>query len=225
MRTRPSVSAMSRRMSHDEIRSELLAEFDDEDWASYHQLVGWLREIGVAGSALKVGEPAPDFLLPDADGNLVSSARLRDRGPVVLSFFQGGWCPFCTAELRTLQEVKTEFAAAGADLVVISPDTQHFPRQLRKEHGLNLTILGDVDYGVAMAYGILFAVPEALLRHYARRGVDIGGRHGSPVTMLPIPATYVIDRRGEITSAFVEPDFTLRQDPNAILKAIKEAAR
>lgn len=210
-------------MSHERIRSEILAEFDDEDWASYRRLVGWLREIGAANGALKVGERAPDFLLPDADGNLVSSERLRERGPLVLSFFQGGWCPFCTAELRTLQEAKSEFGAAGASLVVVSPDTRHFPRQLRKENGLDLTILGDVDYGVAMAYGVLFAVPEGVLRHYARRGVDIGGRHGSPVTMLPIPATYVIDRRGKITSAFVEPDYSLRQEPDEILKALKKA--
>ena len=210
-------------MSHEQIRSEILAEFDDEDWASYRQLVGWLREIGAADGALKVGEWAPDFLLPDADGNLVSSERLREKGPVVLSFFQGGWCPFCTAELRTLQEAKSEFAAAGANLVVVSPDTRQFPRQLRKEYGFDLTILGDVDYGVAMAYGVLFAVPEAVLRHYARRAVDIGGRHGSSVTMLPIPATYVIDRRGKITSAFVEPDYALRQEPDEILKAVREA--
>ena len=214
---------MSREMSHDRMRSEIFAEFDDEDWASYRRLVGWLREIGAAEGALKVGEVAPDFLLPDADGNLVSSERLRAKGPVVLSFFQGGWCPFCTAELRALQEAKSELAAAGANLVVISPDTQHFPRYLRKEYGFDLTILGDVDYGVAMAYGVLFAVPESVLRHYARRGVDIGGRHGSPVTMLPIPATYVVDRRGKITSAFVEPDYALRQAPDEILKAVREA--
>jgi peroxiredoxin len=216
---------MSRRMSHDRVRSEIFAEFNDEDWSSYRQLVGWLREIGAADGALKVGERAPDFLLPDADGNLVSSVRLREKGPVVLSFYQGGWCPFCTAELRALQEAKSEFEAAGANLAVVSPDTRHFPRQLRKEYGFDLTILGDVDYGVAMAYGVLFAVPEGLLQHYARRGVDIGGRHGSPVTMLPIPATYVIDRRGTIISAFVEPDYALRQDPEEILNALKEAVR
>ena len=216
---------MSRTMSYEQSRSEVLAGFDQDDWSSSRQLVGWLREIGAADGALKVGEPAPDFLLPDADGNLVSSARLREKGPLVLSFFQGGWCPFCTAELRALQVAEAKFGAAGASLVVISPDTQHFPRQLRKENGLDLTILGDVDYGVAMAYGVLFAVPEGVLRHYARRGVDIGGRHGSPVTMLPIPATFVVDRHGGIASAFVEPDFTRRQEPDEILKVLEEAAR
>ena len=73
-----------------QIRTELLTTFSAADWESYRYLVGWLRDTDVASHALKVGDTAPDFLLPDADGRLHSSEQLRRNGPLVLSFFRGG---------------------------------------------------------------------------------------------------------------------------------------
>jgi peroxiredoxin len=206
-----------------QIRTELLATFSPADWESYNHLVGWLRETGVASRALKVGDAAPDFLLPDADGRLHSSVQLRRDGPVVLSFFRGGWCPFCTAELCALQAAKEEFERFGATLAVVTPETRDFPRQLRRTLGLDLKVLSDVDYGVALSYGVLFRVPEETKSHYLELGFDFGARHGSPVWMLPIPATYVIDAEGRIRSAFVEPDFTIREEPERILESLRQA--
>lgn len=207
-----------------EIRSELMTTFSAADWESYNHLVGWLRETGVASQALKVGDAAPDFLLPDADGRLHSSEQLRRDGPLVLSFFRGGWCPFCTAELCALQAAKDEFESLGATLAVVTPETRQFPRQLRQKLGLDLKVLSDVDHGVAVSYGVLFRVPDETKAHYAGLGFDFGARHGSPVWMLPIPATYVIDKDGRIRSAFVEPDFTIREEPAEILASLRRAA-
>lgn len=208
----------------DQIRAELFSAFDQHEWVNYDRLTDWLRETDIASSALKVGDTAPDFLLPDWEGRLVSSARMREKGPLVLSFYRGGWCPFCTSELQALQAARSAFDEAGATVVVISPDTMHFPRDLRREKGLDLTLLSDVDYGVAISYGLLFPVPEDVRAHYLERGVDIGARHGSPVTMLPVPATYVVRSDGRIASAFVDVDFTRRQEPEEILAAVRDAA-
>ena len=103
-----------------QIRTELLTTFSPADWESYNHLVGWLRDTDVASHAFKVGDPAPDFLLPDSDGRLHSSEQLRRNGPLVLSFFRGGWSPFCTAELCALQAAKDEFGSVGATLAVVT---------------------------------------------------------------------------------------------------------
>jgi len=206
------------------IRTELLTTFSSADLESYNHLVGWPRDTDVASHALKVGDDAPDFLLPDADGRLHSSEQLRRNGPLVLSFFRGGWCPFCTAELCALQAAKDEFESVGATLAVVTPETRDCPRQLKRSLGLDLNVLSDVDYGVAMSYGVLFRVPDETKAHYSEQGFDFGARHGSPVWMLPIPATYVIDAKGRIRSAFVEPDFTKREEPAQILAALRQAA-
>ena len=208
----------------DQIRAELFSAFDQREWVNYDRLTEWLRETDIASNALKVGDTAPDFLLPDWEGRLVSSAQMREKGPLVVSFYRGGWCPFCTSELVALQGARAAFDEAGATVVVISPDTMHFPRDLRREKGLDLTLLSDVDYGVAISYGLLFPVPEEVRMHYLERGVDIGARHGSPVTMLPVPATYVVRPDGRIFSAFVDVDFTRRQEPDEIVAAVRGAA-
>jgi peroxiredoxin len=207
-----------------QMRTELLTTFSPADWESYNHLVGWLRDTDVASHALKVGYAAPDFLLPDADGRLHSSEQLRRDGPVVLSFFRGGWCPFCTAELCALQAANEEFERVGATLAVVTPETRDFPRQLKRKLGLDLKVLSDVDYGVAVSYGVLFRVPDETKAHYSGLGFDFGARHGSPILMLPIPATFVIDAKGRIRSAFVEPDFTIREEPEQILASLRRAA-
>lgn len=207
-----------------QIRTELLTTFSAADWESYHHLVGWLRDTDVASHALNVGDTAPDFLLPDADGRLHSSEELRRNGPLVLSFFRGGWCPFCTAELCALQAAKDEFESVGATLAVVTPETGDFPRQLKRSLGLDLKVLSDVDYGVAVSYGVLFQVPDEIKAHYSGLGFDFGARHGAPVWMLPIPATYVIDAEGRIRSAFIEPDFTIREEPAQILASLRQIA-
>jgi peroxiredoxin len=207
-----------------QVRNELLVGLSDADREAYRHLVDWLRKTDVASHALQVGDTAPDFLLPDAHGRLHSSEHLRGEGPLVVSFYRGGWCPFCNAELRALQAVKAELDSLKANLVVLSPETRDLPRQLKRQLNLDLTMLADVDHGVAISYGVLFRVPEETKAHYAGQGYDFGQRHGSTEWMLPIPATFVIDQAGVVRGAFVEPDFTIRQEPSDILDNVRRLA-
>lgn len=212
-------------MTLDQVRNELLAGFDKAERENYIRLVDWLRRADVASRALQAGDTAPDFLLPDAHGRLHSSERLRQEGPLVVSFYRGGWCPFCKAELHALQAVKAEFDSLKANLVVLSPETRDLPRQLKQRLNLDLTMLADVDHGVAISYGLLFRIPDEIKAYYSGLGCDFGHRHGSTEWMLPIPATYVIDHDGVIKCAFVEPDFTIRQEPSDILLAVRQLAK
>lgn len=209
----------------DQVRHELLAEFNDADRESYAHLVDHLRKTDATANALQVGDTAPDFLLPDENGRLHSSKDLRSEGPLVVSFYRGGWCPFCTAELRALQAIKADLGSLQAKVVVLSPDTRDLPRQLKQELDLDLTMLADVDHGVATTYGIVFRVPEETRAHYAGLGYDFGHRHGSTEWMLPIPATYLIDQDGVVRCAFVEPDFTIRQEPSEIVSRVGQLAK
>jgi peroxiredoxin len=221
-----SVELMSDHLtkSLNQARNELLAGLSETDREAYIRLVDWLGKTDVASRALQVGDTAPDFLLPDEHGRLHSSKHLRREGPLVVSFYRGGWCPFCNAELRALQAVKAEFDSLKANLVVLSPETRDLPRQLKRQLNLGLTMLADVDHGVAISYGVLFRVPDETKAHYAGQGYDFGHRHGSTEWMLPIPATCVIDQDGVVRGAFVEPDFTIRQEPSDILATVRQLA-
>lgn len=222
MTSRPTITSLS------SIRPELVGAFDAAERQAHRGLVDWLRETDVASRALRVGDTAPDFLLPDAYGRLHSSEQLRHHSPLVINFFRGGWCPFCSAQLCALEAARRSFDAFNAKIVLLTPDTGHFPRQLKAQLDLDLTILSDVDYGVAVSYGVLFRVPDQIKAHYTALGHDLGARHGSSDWMLPIPATYVVDQGGTIRSAFVEPDYTIRQEADdivAALRAVSDARR
>jgi peroxiredoxin len=205
-------------------RIELLAGLSDADREAYGHLVDWLRKTDAVSHALQVGDTAPDFLLPDEQGRLHSSKQLRDEVPLVVSFYRGGWCPFCNAELGALQAIKANLDGLGASLVVLSPDTRDLPRQLKQQLNLDLTMLADVDHAVAISYGLLFGVPDETRAHYAGLGYDFGHRHGTTEWMLPFPATYLIDQDGVVRGAFVEPDFTIRQEPSDILARVRQLA-
>ena len=146
-----------------QIRNETLAVFSPAQTAAYKHFVLWLKTNGIADHALKENDRAPDFILPDANGRLVSSLELREKGPLVISFFRGDWCPFCKAELCALQAAQPRIHHLKASLLAISPDTGEFPRILK--HNLNLDklqILADVDYGVSLAFGVIFSVPNEI---------------------------------------------------------------
>lgn len=205
-----------------QMRGEILAAFSPSQIAAYEKFACWLTASGVTEQALKPGDHAPDFILPDADGRLVFSHSLREQGPLVVSFFHGDWCPFCVAELCALQAVLPQIEDLRATLVAISPETGDFPRMLKRRFGLaRLQILADVDYGVSLAFGVIFSVPGEVRDYYRQNDIDLPARHGSPAWMLPISATYTIGEDGIIRDAYVEADFTLRQEPSVIIERLR----
>jgi len=130
--------------------------------------------------------------------------------------------PVLQRRASRLQAIKAEYDSLNANLVVLPPEFRDLPRQLKRQLNLDLTMLADVDHGVAISYGVLFRVPEETKAHYAGLGYDFGHRHGATEWMLPIPETFVIDQDGVVRGAFVEPDFTIRQEPSDILNRVRQ---
>lgn len=186
-----------------------------------------LRDLAakeIAAGSLKDGEAFPEFELPDADGRLVGLAELLAKGPLVVSFFRGDWCPYCTAELHAYQAALPEFHRLGAQLVAVTPDTRAAFVSQRRRHKLAYQILSDVDYGLALACGILFRLPDALRLMYREAGIDLAERHGTSGCFLPFPATYIIDRSGIVRHAEIDPDFRRRMEPAQVLEVLKGLA-
>ena len=186
--------------------------------AFYGVLEEWITASDVMERTLKPGDPMPGFMAPMIDGRLVSSLELLRSGPVVISFFRGAWCTFCVEELRALDAALPQFAARSVGVVAISSETSEPARRLQSE--LSIPLLSDVDYAIGLLFGVIFVVPPFMRAHLEARGINLSELHGSRTWMLPIPATYVIDRNGAVAAAFVDPDFTCRTDPGDILEVI-----
>ncbi len=184
------------------------------------RLVQGLIDSGAADGALREGDRMPEFFLPNAEGDLVSSSQLLANGPLVLSFYRGMWCPYCSEELNALAAASPSLKAAGATVAAITPEIGGAALKTKKERDLQFEILCDVDNGVAMEFGLMFRIPEDIQADYMKFNVNMPKIYGNDGWMIPIPATYVVGRDGVIVYAYVNPDYRERCDPESLVEIV-----
>jgi len=204
--------------------AENLARLRDSNplWkARYDTLVQGLREAGVGEGALKTGDAAPDFALTTAEGRIETLADLLAKGPLVLSFYRGKWCPYCVTELEALREASSDIAAFGANLVAVTAEDCGGALAAKRKHSLEFEILCDFENGLGLAFGLVYRVPDAIRGFYQEANLNFPLIYGNDSWFLPIPATYVIGQDGVIRHAYVNPDFRERLDPAIILDVLK----
>jgi peroxiredoxin len=189
-----------------------------------HRATDELIASGAAQRALKVGDQAPLFTLKDTQSNPVSLSALLADGPVVVSFYRGVWCPYCNMELQALEAARPEFERLGAKLIAISPQTPVNSRRSVRENKLNFPILSDTNNDVANAFGLKFVLPDYLVELYKSLKNELPSFNGDPSWTLPMPGRFVIAPDRTIVYAEVNPDYTLRPEPEALLPALKKVA-
>lgn len=186
-----------------------------------HRATAELIASGQADHALKVGAVAPSFTLAEADDGPLSSTDLLARGPLVLSFYRGVWCPYCNIELEALQEASAAIRATGAQLVAISPQSLVNGRKAKHEKQVTFPMLSDPNGEVANAFGLRFRLPDDLIALYKSFGVDLAVVNDDPSWTLPMPARFVVAPDGVIVYAEVSPDYTRRPDPTDLLPVLE----
>lgn len=205
--------------------TEVLSSLRDRQspkWRSlYDAMVQHLVDEGAADDALKPGDRLPDFMLASAEGHFVRAQDLLAKGPVVLSFYRGRWCPYCSAELDALNAVATKIRDSGAALVAVTAEAGGEAIRTKFERQFDFEILCDLDNGLALECGLVFKLTPEVQKAYLESNLDLPKLYGNTSWFLPIPATYVIDRAGVIREAYVNPDFRHRLDPATIMQAIE----
>ena len=190
-----------------------------------HRVTNELIASGQAERALRAGDRAPSFTLPDPDGQLVSSAELLAKGPLVVTFYRGAWCPFCSLDLQALEEARSEMEARGATLVAISPQTAPNSRKAQRTNKLGFPILGDQGGELAARFGIRWKLPKDLQEIHKQLGADLTAFNGDDSWTLPMPARYVIGEDGVIAYAEINPDYTRRPEPSDIYPVLDRLRR
>lgn len=193
--------------------------------ATMRKATAELVASGLADRALKVGDKLPDFTMMDPNGVPVSSAALLAKGPLVISFYRGVWCPYCNMELQALEAAYPAFKELGASLIAISPQTPVNSRKSVRQNNLSFPILSDAGNAVAAAFGLRFAMPDYLIELYKGLKNDLPGFNGDHSWTLPMPARFVADRDGTILYAEVNPDYTKRPEPEDLLPALHQTLR
>ena len=208
--------------------SEMLQRFGAETPRAvqnqFDAFVAGLRDLGIGAAAPQVGEAVPAFSLPDAAGHHRSLDGLLVDGPIVLSFNRGGWCPYCSHELRAWCEHMPALRSAGANLVVVTPEVGGRAALLAHLVGTDADLLCDVDHGVALASGLAFHMGQELQQSYVEWGLDLAEIYGSASGILPVPATFVIDSGGIVRFAHADPDFRIRAEPDEVMASVAALA-
>jgi peroxiredoxin len=184
-----------------------------------------LRTGAIARTMLKVGDRAPAIVLRNAKGEIIDIGALRKKGSVIITFYRGGWCPYCNLELKAFQDILPEIKAAGASLVAISPEKPDGTLSTVEKNALAFEVLSDVGQKVGRAFGLVYQFTDELRSAYHGFGLDIPAYNGAPGEWaLPVSATYVIDRDGTIIYAYTEVDYRDRADPRDVLDLLTRKA-
>jgi peroxiredoxin len=181
-----------------------------------------LVDSGIVDRAPKVGDKCPDVTLPNLLGEPVRLGGLLQQGPVVLTFYRGGWCPYCNLELHAYQQVLPELKATGATLVAITPEIADQSLTTVEKNALEFEVLTDLNSEYARKLGLVFTVANELRGIYRGFGIDIEKHNGEGQFDVPLASTFIVDGDGTIAYAFVAADYTLRAEPAEIIKILKE---
>lgn len=208
----------------DERKSAFNEKASDYIKKIYQEGIDSVENQGVLGHALNVGDKAPDFTLKNALGeNVYLYETLKDNS-VILTWYRGGWCPYCNLTLQQLQRSVDAFAAAGAKLLALTPEVPDKSLSTKEKNDLNFEVLSDIDNKVAEHYKIVFDLTDEVGKQY-EEAFGLSKYNGNEENKLPLAATYLIDQKGIIQYAFLDKDYRNRAEPADILEALKKMSK
>jgi len=205
-------------------RAEFSRTAQPESVALYEAKIEELCVEFARRNPVRAGDKAPDFTLPNGQGQPVTLSALLGDGPVVLTFYRGGWCPYCNLQLRAYQASLPDIQALGARLVAVSPQLPDNSMSTAEANALLFDVLSDVGNHIARSYGLAYTLPGELQQALRSVNKALPDVNGDESWELPVPATYVIDPGRRIAAAQIDVDYRNRLDPEEIMAALKQVA-
>jgi peroxiredoxin len=200
-------------------RKELIARYVPAETRAVHaRVVSELRARRLASEALPIGAKAPEFELKDHNGKLIRSGELLSKNRLIICFIRGRWCPFCVGQIEAMNLIVPDIEPADASLVAISPHTVQQSFFMHDQYRLRFPLLSDAGNAVARQFGLTYKVPDYQQVVYKRAFVNLPHANGEDTWELPIPATYIIGPGGTVLYASADEDYTVRPEPEDILR-------
>lgn len=201
-------------------KQAFLEKADSSKITAYEKGIKDVETTGILDNALNLGAKAKDFTLSNANGDSVNLYALLENGPVILTWYRGGWCPYCNLTLRYLQQSIPEFKKYNAQLVALSPETPDKSLNTKEKNELDFEVLSDIDNKVGLDYGVVYTLPAEIAKRY-ENGFGLSTYNGNNKNQLPLAATYVIEQDGSIGFAYLNADYRERAEPKDIIEVLK----
>jgi peroxiredoxin len=179
------------------------------------------KALSARTNAIGVGDKAPHFSLPMADGGMWNLGQSLDQGEydsLVVVFYRGTWCTYCNLYLRGLLEVRSQLSDANAALIAVSPEAAPASAEdAGTTEGTEFPVLIDHGGKVAEQFGLTFEMNDGAKTVLKSSGLDLEKRNADGRWILPVPGTFVIDRAGNVAYAHVDADYRNRPEPQEIV--------
>ncbi len=210
-----------------ELNEKISAKVDEDTKAKMKQFQEELKAQDIVKNALKEGAEIPAFELANSKGEVIKIAELLKQGPVVINFFRGGWCPYCSLELKKLQDNYQEFKNLGAEIVAISPEREDTTKETKNTNNIQFKVLSDKGATVAKQFGLVFRLSDTVEQIYREKFNIHLEEHNikENPTEMPVPATYIISQDLKIFKSFIDIDYTKRPEPQDILDELKKISK
>lgn len=179
--------------------------------------IGYAQDNMAKPEGLKIGDKAPDFTIKNSANEVFSLSKALKKGPVVLVFYRGQWCPFCNKQLSQLNDSLSQIKAKGATVVAISPEVEESIAKTVEKTKASFAVLHDDKMAVMKSYKVNFAVDANTVERYKKYGIDFNQANGNNGANLPVPATYIIGTNGIIKYVFFNVDYQKRASVKEIL--------
>ncbi len=197
------------------------ARFPDEALKVIASSMGEMRQLGIAKTARGVGDYLPSARLKSASGEEVALSDFNQKGPLIITFYRGGWCPYCNLELRAYQEVLDQIKERGGQLVAVTPEKPCQSLTTIENNALAFPVLTDTANAFAKSMGIAFELPAGLQALFVQFDMNLPDLNDATGWALPVPATFVVDMTDRIVLADIDVDYTRRLEPADALAALR----
>ncbi len=211
---------MSLKQELTDFKNEFSRKAPEDKQQTYEEFITQLGNSGLVQKALQVGHEAVDFTLSNAVGKSVNLFQLLEDGPAILTWYRGGWCPYCNLTLHALQNYLPQFKEHRASLVALTPEMPDKSLATSEKHSLGFEVLTDRHNDVARSYGVVFRVPPEVMAYY-NQGFDLHEFNGDDSDELPLAATYIVDSQKKIRYAYLDADYRTRSEPEVLLKELQ----
>ncbi|MBB6731473.1 peroxiredoxin-like family protein [Cohnella zeiphila] len=205
----------------DQAKEHFIATAPEEVQSQVFRHIKEQQESGMV-FGLKEGDQAPDFTLADPLGEQVNLYDELAKGPVVLTFYRGSWCPFCNIQLRAYRQLLPEIEKLGGQLLAVSLQSPDNSLSHKEKENLTFQVLSDSNGRVAESYRVLYELPDYLRNLYTKSGMDLAEFNQTDRWILPITGTFIIDQEGIVRRAHVTPDLMIRMEPQEIIDQLNK---